>query len=49
MKSCLDIRATDTEWINGIQKIMLEFMITQMTENQSQSCQPFESLWIVRI
>ena len=32
MKSCLDIRATATEWINGIQKIMLEFMITQMTE-----------------
>ena len=32
MKSCFDIRATATEWINDIQKIMLEFMITQMTE-----------------
>ena len=27
MKSCFDIRATATEWINGIQKIMFEFMI----------------------
>ena len=27
MKSCFDIRATATEWINDIQKIMLEFMI----------------------
>ena len=32
MKSCFDIRATATEWINGIQKIMFEFMKTQMTE-----------------
>ena len=32
MKSCFDIRATATEWINGIQKIMLEFMTAQMTE-----------------
>ena len=32
MKSCFDIGATATEWINGIQRITLEFMITQMTE-----------------
>ena len=32
MKSCFDIRATATEWIDGIKKIMLEFMIAQMTE-----------------
>ena len=32
MKSCFDIRATATEWINGIQKIMLEFMTTQMRD-----------------
>ena len=32
MKSCLDIRDTATEWINGNQRIMLEFMIAQMTE-----------------
>ena len=32
MKSCFDIRATTTEWINRFQKIMLEFMIAQMTE-----------------
>ena len=32
MNSCFNIRATATEWINGIQKIMLEFMIAQMTE-----------------
>ena len=31
MKSCFDIRATATEWINGNQKTMLEFMIAQMT------------------
>ena len=32
MKSYFDIRAKASEWINGIQKIMLEFMIAQMTE-----------------
>ena len=32
MKSCFDIRATATEWINGIQKIMLEFIIAQITK-----------------
>ena len=32
MKNCFHIRATATEWINGIQKIMLEIMIAQMTE-----------------
>ena len=32
MKSSFDIRATATEWINAIQKVMLEFMIAQMTE-----------------
>ena len=32
MKSCFGIRGTATEWINVIQKIMLEFMIAQMTE-----------------
>ena len=32
MKSCFNIKATATEWINGIQKIMLEFMTVQMTE-----------------
>ena len=31
MKNCFDIRITAKEWINGIQKIMFEFMITQMT------------------
>ena len=49
MKSCFDIRATATKWINGIQKITLEFMIAQMTETQLQPCQEFESLWIARI
>ena len=33
MKSCFDITATATEWINGVQKIVLEFMIMQMTVN----------------
>ena len=33
MRSCFDIIVTATEWINGIQKIMLEFMKAQMTED----------------
>ena len=32
MKNCFNIRATATEGINGIQKVMLEFMIAHMTE-----------------
>ena len=32
MNSCFDITATATEWINGIQKIMLEFIIAQITK-----------------
>ena len=31
-ESSFDIRATATEWINHIQKIMFEFIITHMTE-----------------
>ena len=32
MKSCFDIKATATDSVNGIGKIMLEFMITQITD-----------------
>ena len=32
MKSFFDIRASATEWNNSVQKIKLEFMITQMSE-----------------
>ena len=44
MKTFFDIRAKATERINGIQNIMLEFMIAQMTETYSQPFQEFESM-----
>ena len=41
MESCFHMRATTTEWINGIQKIILEFMTAQMAEAYWQPCEEF--------